>query len=146
MTVTTGGPRRHLPARTPRPGTQLNLPAVDRPPKAKRTVRTWHRLSPAQQRALVDEYQTGYSVHTLAQRYAINRGTVSPILERHGVPRRYKLLTPEQVHQAIQLYNSGLSLARVGETLSVSPKTIYSALTRRGVRLRATRQRKEPRA
>ncbi|MFT3855102.1 MAG: hypothetical protein QM733_20560 [Ilumatobacteraceae bacterium] len=72
----------------------------------------------------------------MATAYNIHRKTVSAILERHGVDRRYNLLRQEQLDQAAELYRSGQSLAKIAQTMGVSTKTIHTALRDAGVPMR----------
>jgi hypothetical protein len=53
-------------------------------------------------------------VYVLAGRFGINRKTVSTILDRHGVPRRYRVLSDDVIVDATTLYQAGWSLARLG--------------------------------
>ncbi|MFT3855106.1 MAG: hypothetical protein QM733_20580 [Ilumatobacteraceae bacterium] len=115
----------------------LDLPACDRPVVDKPPAHRQHRLSEALQQEVIQRYQAGESVYTLAAAYDVHRGTVSAILKRHGVNRRYNLLSQEQLNQAAELYRSGRSLAQIGKTMGVSAKTIHSALRRLGVPMRA---------
>jgi hypothetical protein len=69
-----------------------------------RTKKAIHRrLRAAQVEELVAGYQTGSTVYQLAEKFRINRDTVSKLLERQGVPRRNRPLSPVQIEQAIEL-------------------------------------------
>ena len=59
------------------------------------------------------------NAHVFADRFGIERRTVSNILHRHGVPMRRRGLSPDQVDDAIHL-DLGWSLARVGQHLGVN--------------------------
>ncbi|PPJ13787.1 hypothetical protein C5E43_08790 [Nocardia cyriacigeorgica] len=72
-------------------------------------------------------------MYELADRFGIERRTVSSILHRHGVPMRRRGLSPGQVDTAIHLYKLGWSLARVGNHLGVNHTTVLAALRRRGI-------------
>jgi hypothetical protein len=85
------------------------------------------RLRPAEVDELVSAYQAGSSVYELAKRHRIDRKTVSIILERQGVPRRYRLIEGEQLAEAIKAYESGDSLATIGSRMGVSPYTVRRA-------------------
>jgi hypothetical protein len=66
-----------------------------------RTKKAIHRrLRAAQVEELVAGYQTGSTVYQLAEKFRINRETVSKLLERQGVPRRNRPLSPVQIEQA----------------------------------------------
>ena len=85
---------------------------------------------------LVAGYQAGLTVYELAERHRVDRKTVSIILERQGVPRRYRLIEGEQLAEAIKAYESGSSLATIGAHMGVSPYTIRRALLGAGVTIR----------
>ncbi|MEU0792429.1 hypothetical protein ABZ342_20360 [Amycolatopsis sp. NPDC005961] len=80
-------------------------------------------------------YQSGETVYDLAERFKINRKTVSGILHRAGVQIRGRL-TSEQVDEAMQLYASGQSLARIAVKLDTTANTVRARLIERGVRTR----------
>ena len=117
--------------------TVLSLPTEKRhdqdtdPPRQKQ-----RRLRELEQLELVDAYRAGESVYRLADRFGIARQTVSAVLERHGVARRYRILTPEDVEAAVRLYESGLSLVDVGDRLVVNASTVLNALRKTGVQMR----------
>jgi hypothetical protein len=96
----------------------------------------YRRLRPEQVEQLVVGYKTGSTVYQLAEQFRINRGTVSRLLEREGVPRRGHPLSPTQVGQATELYAAGLSLVNVGKRLGCDGSTVHLALRRAGVRMR----------
>jgi DNA invertase Pin-like site-specific DNA recombinase len=107
-----------------------------------RTPKAIHRrLRRAQVEELVIGYKTGSTVYQLAEQFRINRGTVSKLLEREGVPRRGRPLSPAQIEQATELYASGLSLFRVGKLLGCDGTTVHLALRKAGVRMRDTHGR-----
>jgi hypothetical protein len=99
------------------------------------------RLRPAQVEELVAGYQAGSTVYQLAEQFRINRGTVSKLLEREGVPRRGRPLSPAQVEQASRLYATGLSLVSVGKQLGCDGSTVHLAFRKAGVRMRDTHGR-----
>jgi DNA-binding CsgD family transcriptional regulator len=84
----------------------------------------------------VTAYQAGSSVYELAERHRIDRKTVSIILERQGVPRRYRLIEGHLLTEAIKAYENGDSLATIGARMGVSPYTIRRALLGAGVSIR----------
>lgn len=94
------------------------------------------RLNESEQQRVVEAYARLRSVYDIAHEFGTNRKTVSAILERHGVKRRYNILTPRSVARAQRLYESGRSLADIGYLLSVDPKTVRNALLTAGVKLR----------
>ena len=116
---------------------------LKRPFQGRRTVRnhtprrTARRLESGEIEALVEGYRAGDSVYELARKFRIHRGTVSAILERQGVPRRYRLIDGEGLTQAANLYAAGKSLSQVGEELGVDRSTVALALHKAGIQLRA---------
>jgi len=116
--------------------TVLTLPTQTRDPALCKPRQKQHRLREIEQLELVDAYCAGESVYTLADRFGVARQTVSAVLERHGVARRYRILTPQDIDAAVRLYESGLSLVAVGERLGVNASTILNALRTTGVQVR----------
>jgi transposase-like protein len=102
-----------------------------------RTPRRAKRLSPPEVDQLVADYVEGQSVYQLADVYGIHRNTISRILERHGIDRRYRILQGDILDEAINQYQQGSSLRTVGQRLGVSLDTIRHALIHAGVELRA---------
>ena len=102
-----------------------------RPPKQVQT-----RLDLEQQAELVARYREGESVYALSDRFKINRRTVSTVLERHRVPRRYNRLAGADLDVAIKLYQQGVSLAGVGQKFDLDPGTVSRALRKSGVTIR----------
>jgi transposase-like protein len=115
---------------------------LQRPPSGTKVVRTQtprrtaRRLEAHEIDALVDGYRSGATVYELARRFRIHRSTVSLILERQGVSRRYRLIEGDRLRRAVRLYRAGRSLSQVGDELGVSRSTAALALKRAGVPLR----------
>ena len=110
----------------------LSLPSwtgrVDEPDPRQRQ----RRLREDAQLELITRYRTGESVYCLAKAFDITRQTVSKILERHDVPRRYRLLADADIAEASQLYEQGLSLADIGERFGISARTVLHAFRKVG--------------
>jgi DNA-binding CsgD family transcriptional regulator len=79
----------------------------------------------------------GATVYQLARQFSVHRHTVSDILERRDVSRRYRKLSPEQLDLACTLYRDGLSLIKVGEQLGRRAETVRQALMKAGVEIRS---------
>lgn len=60
--------------------------------------------------------------------FGVDRRTVSAILNRGGVPTRWKVMDDDRIRQAVVLYGSGLSLAEVACRLDTTPGTVRRAL------------------
>jgi hypothetical protein len=116
--------------------TVLTLPTQTRDPGLCKPRQKQRRLGELEQLELVNAYRAGDSVYGLADRFGIARQTVSAVLERHGVARRYRILTPQDVDAAVRLYESGLSLVAVGERLGANASTVLNTLRKTGVRMR----------
>jgi hypothetical protein len=108
-------------------------PPVPRSPRKQ----AQSRLQEAEAKALVAGYVAGSTVYELADQFGVHRHTVSEILERRGVPRRYHKLSPEQLDLACSLYRAGLSLTKVGGQLGRRAETVRQALMKAGVEIRA---------
>jgi hypothetical protein len=105
-------------------------------PKTRTKKQFQNRLSSAESQALVTAYLAGGSVYGLADQFHVHRNTVSRILEKEGVPRRYRLLQGDTLKSAITSYQRGQSLAMIGQEQGISLDTVRAALTNAGVRLR----------
>ncbi|MFC4081794.1 helix-turn-helix domain containing protein [Amycolatopsis samaneae] len=89
---------------------------------------------------LIKDYEGGATIYDLAERFKINRKTVSNLLHRAGVQIRGRL-TKEQVDEAVQLYATGWSLARIGQRFSTTADTVRARLLERDVQMRDTQGR-----
>ena len=109
-----------LKARKSRTSSAVRSPAIQ-----KQT-----RLSEAQVKKLIADYQKGSSVSELAKQYKIHRTTVMDHLKRADVPRRPHLrkMTDEQVQEAVRLRAKGASFAELGRRYGVDPSTISNVL------------------
>ena len=109
----------------------LDLPA-DRPADEgiHQPRQRQHRLRADQVQNLIDAYRAGNSVYALAKAFTIDRRTVSAILERHGVQRRYHLLDTGAIAEAARLYEAGWSLASLGDHLGVTARTVQRAFVK----------------
>lgn len=115
------------------------LPSLSGPPAvrpARPHAKTARRLPLDEVQQLITAYQAGVTVHTLGQRFKINRTTVSQILHRHNIPMRRWGLTYAQANEAVQLYAAGWSLARIGIKFDTTANTVRTRLLERGVRMR----------
>jgi DNA invertase Pin-like site-specific DNA recombinase len=115
---------------------------LHRPDRARKSVRvrtqrkTARRLEKGEVDAMVEAYRSGSTVYELATQFRVHRTTVGIILEREGVPRRYRLLSGEKLNRAVRLYGAGRSLDQVAEDLGVNHSTVALALRKSGVQLR----------
>jgi transposase len=96
----------------------------------------FRRLERAQVDGVVEAYTRGATLREVAQQFRVHRTTVSELLERRGVQRRYAALRPEQVFEAEELYKAGRSLVAIGNVLKVNQSTVWHALRGKGVPLR----------
>ncbi|MFE9580509.1 helix-turn-helix domain-containing protein [Nocardia sp. NPDC006044] len=110
--------------------------AVDRPEVVLRArVR---KLSDAEKAELARDYQRGMTVYQLAEKYGVQRQTVSRHLRGIGVTMRQQGLSEIQVDRAVELYvEERLTLKQVGAKLGADAGTVRLALLRRGVQMRA---------
>lgn len=111
------------------------------PPAPRKARQAQRRLREAQVKELVADYLAGSTVYELADQFGVHRHTVSGILERRGVSRRYQKLSPEQLDLACTLYRGGLSLTKVGRQLGRPAETVRQALMKAGVEIRPRRSR-----
>ncbi|GAA1644644.1 hypothetical protein GCM10009764_77840 [Nocardia ninae] len=107
----------------------VDRPSVTLPARAR-------RLTNQEKAELARDYLGGMTVYEVAEKFSIQRQTVSAHLKRMGVPMRQQGLSDEQVDQATELYAEGLTLKQVGLKLGVDAGTVRLALLRRGVRMR----------
>jgi DNA-binding MarR family transcriptional regulator len=122
-------------------------PAGSPQPATPQPKQVQHRLRQEEEAELIARYQDGDTVYVLAERFKLHRQTVSGVLERHGIPRRYNKLTGKDLDLAVQLYTEGTSLDVVGERLGVEASTVSRALRKAEVTIRARvggSRRREP--
>ena len=86
-------------------------------------------------------YREGTTVSVLAEKYGINRRTVSAVALRGGGSLRYRLIGPKDLILATDLYESGMSVASIANRPSVAPNTVRSALRGAGVAIRDRHRR-----
>jgi DNA-directed RNA polymerase specialized sigma24 family protein len=108
-------------------------PVRDAPPANRQVQR---RLHEPEIDELVTSYLEGSTVYELAQQFSIHRHTVSEVLERREVSRRYRKLSPDQLRLACTLYEEGLSLTKVGQRLGRRAETVRQALMKAGAEIR----------
>jgi DNA-binding CsgD family transcriptional regulator len=106
------------------------------PPAPRQARQAQRRLRETETKELVSGYLAGSTTYELADRFGVHRHTVSGILERDGVSRRYQKLSPAQLDLACSLYRGGLSLTKVGGRLGRRAETVRQALMRAGVEIR----------
>ena len=94
------------------------------------------RLTPEQVGQLLDDYQAGSDMNSLARTSGVHRHSVRTHLLGAGVELRQVGLSGLQVDEALRLYVGGLSLAKIGEQLGCDHSTVGRALKRRGLVLR----------
>jgi hypothetical protein len=82
-------------------------------------------LAPTEIDRLTAGYLAGSSVYELAHQFQVHRNTVSQILERKGIARRYRLMGGDKLEAAVRAYESGNSLATIGSDL-VSALTLFA--------------------
>lgn len=105
------------------------------PPARVRHVRHL-RLGVTQVAELVAQYHAGATAAELAERFGINRNTVSAQLHRVGAVLRGHSPTEAQATAMVQLYDSGLSLVRVGEQVGFDATTVLRYIRAAGVQTR----------
>ena len=103
-------------------------------PRTKKQIQ--RRLKRAEIEELVVAYEAGRTLYELAERFQIHRTTISHLLERHGVPTRYRLVEGDRLKSAIHAYQQGQSLATIGGLLGVSLDTVRTALMKAEIKLR----------
>lgn len=103
------------------------------------------RFTAAQTRAVVEAYEAGATMASLAKQYGVKRETISKLLRREGVSiRERRVISEAENDQAVRLYAQGLSSARIADQLHYDQATIYRALKKRGVVMRSPNDRGLP--
>ena len=113
----------------------------DAPLQPAERFQTQRRLTDDEKAGIIDRYQTGTPMATLAQEFGVHRRTVRELLDRRGIERRLRVMTPTQIDDAIRLYQQGASLAEVGRRFGVEHSTIRKHLITRGISRRDTHGR-----
>ena len=102
-----------------------------------RTTKLIHRrLLPAQIDELVASYQAGATLQEMSEQFQIHRASISLVLERQNVARRYRMVEGERLEGAIRDYNGGDSIISIATKLGVPGDTVLKALNGAGVKLR----------
>jgi transposase-like protein len=79
-------------------------------------------------------YEAGASVEAVAERFGLNKQTVSGILQRLGVATRdRRFFTDEQIELVCKQYRAGASLGQLAKLHGCYPTTIMRTLERAGV-------------
>jgi lambda repressor-like predicted transcriptional regulator len=112
------------------------VPAGSQTVNTRLQKQTSRQLRAGETAELARAYESGASLKELASRYGIHKHTVSNILERQGVPRRYLRLTGNALNEAVKVYEAGSSLSELSRELGLPVTTIRLALMRAGVTLR----------
>jgi hypothetical protein len=107
-----------------------------REPISKTIKQVHRRLSQDQIDELVVAYRAGATLQELSDHFQIHRASISIILERHSVPRRYRMVEGERLDGAIRAYQNGRSVISIADGLGVAGDTVRKALNRAGVKLR----------
>lgn len=95
------------------------------------------RLTDGEKAELARGYIHGMTVYELAEKFSIQRQTVSAHLRRMNVTMRQQGLSAAQVDRAVELYvKEQLTLKQVGAKLGADAGTVRLALLRRGIRMR----------
>ena len=115
----------------------LAQPLSDEPVPPPRPRKQQHnRLTGQDLTDLCEAYEADVPLKELTARFGIHRVTASAILERQGVPRRYRKLTTADLDAAAASYAAGDYLTTIAGRLGVNPTTVGRRLTKRGVVLR----------
>lgn len=102
-------------------------PRVESP--RQRLEQTQHHLTAREIAEIGAQYGTGASTYKLAERWGINRDTVTLALKKAGVEVRERgQLTPLQLQEARRLQAEGWSLNRLGRRFGLDPKTMKKRL------------------
>ncbi|MGH9089881.1 MAG: hypothetical protein ACRDZR_00640 [Acidimicrobiales bacterium] len=112
------------------------VPQQAPPNKTRIPKQVFRRLPAEEAKALVTAYNAGSTVYELAAQFRIHRNTVSHLLERASVPRRYNLISEDKLPGLIQNYEAGTSLAALSGKTGFAATTIRTAMKRAGVNLR----------
>ncbi|XVS66017.1 hypothetical protein ACQPYE_08175 [Actinosynnema sp. CA-299493] len=98
--------------------------------------RTMRPLRPQEIDALVEAYEAGAGVKTLAERFGVHRATVGRHLHSRGIDTTPPALTAAQVKTAAELYQQGWSLMKIARRFDVNDGTVWRKLKAAGVRMR----------
>ena len=111
-----------------------------RGPNVRELRQAQRRLSSAELKVLIADYEPGDRVGELAKVYRLHRTTVARHVARAGKTRL--VMTEAQIDEAVVLYGDGWTLHDVGQRLRVADQTIRRALVERAVTIRPGGRRK----
>ena len=123
----------------PRHGNQRILARGGRdgpPARPTRSVRRLRRLTDLEVNEVVERYQSGDSIRSLAEEFGMHRTTISAQLKARGVLAPTRRVDEAQRSKLVSLYKQGFSLARVAEQVGVSSHTVHRVLLEAAVQTR----------
>lgn len=87
---------------------------------------------------IISDYQNGINTPALAERYGVDRDTISRVLARNGVARRGRVVRYKDlpIDDIVRDYKAGDTLRVLGNRHGVCDQTIGRTLRRFGVTLR----------
>ena len=98
-----------------------------------RRIHRARRLNESQLVRLVEGYRDGDTVYQLAERFSLDRRTVSVRLKDQGISLRRQPPTTAMIDEMVRLYATGLSATKIGALIGVSADTVLNYLRLRGV-------------
>ena len=105
----------------------LELPIRKSPEPVRRQIRLRRYLAETEEFELLAGYESGQTLYQLASQFGIHRDTVSQLLERHGVARRYHQTAYVDLDRATELQQGGLNLTEIAEALCIGRTTLVRA-------------------
>jgi transposase-like protein len=104
---------------------------------AQAAPRRQRRLEPAEKAKVIQAYESGDSMASLARLYGVRRETISKVIRDAGIEVRVqRAISQEQTAEAAALYLQGWSLARLAQRFGFDGQTIRTHLVRAGVAMR----------
>lgn len=105
----------------------LELPKRKGTEPVKQAVRVNRHLDVHDQQDLVACYRAGATVQEVALHFGINRETVSRVLARQGVDRRYHQMVEVDLDQAAAREADGLNLTAIAAAMGIGRTTLVRA-------------------
>jgi transposase-like protein len=113
------------------------LPLAPHAPRPDGPARAF-RFSAEQIAAIVQAYEAGATMASLAGQHDVKRQSIAALLKREGTSiRPRKIFSPAQIDEAVTLYGTGHSAATIADRFGFDTATIWRALRKRGVQTRS---------
>ena len=112
---------------------KLSVASVQRCRRPLHRARRLRRLTDREVDELVERYESGESIRSLAEALGVHRTTISAQLKSRGALVSVRQLTARETAEIIRRYADGWSLVRVADYFGMSDSRVARVLRQAGV-------------